>query len=233
MKRKPVPHEFSSPACFMHENAVGSTSIYDIFNSSAPHALPALPYEFNALEPVISASTLRLHHGEHHSGYVAALNKLVRGTPYSDMTLEQIIKATAGNRTATTLFNSAAEAWNHTFYWHSLRPPGHRSLPSALFSKINAAFGGIDGLKNEIVAGALRQIGSGWVWLVIEGGELRVMTTGNADNPIARGLKPLLAIDVWEHAYYFDYHHRRDDHVNSLFDKLINWQFAAENLACP
>jgi Fe-Mn family superoxide dismutase len=176
---------------------------------------------------------MRLHHGEHHRGYVAALNKLVSGTPFADMTLEQIIKATAGKRTATSLFNSAAEAWNHTFYWHSLRPHGHRNVPSALFSRINTAFGGMDGLKQEFIARTARQFGSGWVWLVIEAGELKVVGTGNANHPIARRLKPLLAIDVWEHAYCLDREHRRNDYVNSLFDNLLNWQFAAENLNCP
>jgi superoxide dismutase, Fe-Mn family len=233
MKRKPMPHEYSSPACFMHETSVGSTSIYDIFNGSAPHALPALPYEFNALEPGISASTLMLHHGEHHGGYVAALNSLVHGTRFAHMTLEQIIKATAGKPTGAPLFNNAAQAWNHTFYWHSLRPSGPGGRPSALFSRINAAFGGIDGLKKEFIAAAARQFGSGWVWLVIEAGELKVVSTGNADNPITRGLKPLLTIDVWEHAYYLDHQHRRADYANAVFDNLINWQFAAENLTCP
>ena len=230
MKRKPVPHDYSSPVCFMHETVAGSTSIYDVFNCSAPHGLPALPYEFDALEPVISASTLKLHHGEHHKTYVDALNKLVRGTQFADMNLEQIIQATAGRRSAASLFNNAAQLWNHTFYWHSLRPRGHNTLPSTLSARINAAFGGIEGLKREFIAGATRQFGSGWVWLIIEAGELKVVTTGNADHPITRGWKTLLAIDVWEHAYYLDYQNRYADYVNAVLDNLINWQFAAENL---
>ena len=230
MKRKPVPHDYSSPVCFMHEAVAGSTSIYDVFNCSAPHELPALPYEFDALEPVISASTLKLHHGAHHKTYVDALNKLACGTQFADMNLEQIIQATAGRRSAASLFNNAAQLWNHTFYWHSLRPRGHNTLPNTLSARINAAFGGIEGLKKEFIAGAARQFGSGWIWLVIEAGELKVVTTGNADSPITRGWKPLLAIDVWEHAYYLDYQNRRADYVNALLDNLINWQFAAENL---
>ena len=231
MKRKPVPHGYSSPVCFMHETGAGSTSIYDVFNCSAPHGLPALPYEFDALEPVISASTLKLHHGEHHMAYVDALNKLVRGTQFADMNLEQIIQATAGKRSSASLFNNAAQLWNHTFYWHSLRPYGHNTLPSTLKERINAAFGGIEGLKREFIAGATRQFGSGWVWLIIEAGELKIVTTGNTDHPITRGWKTLLGIDVWEHAYYLDYQNRRADYVNALIDNLINWQFAAENIA--
>jgi Fe-Mn family superoxide dismutase len=230
MTRKPVPHEFSSPACFMHEAALGSTSIYDVFNCSAPHVLPPLPYELDALEPVISTSALRLHHGEYHKGHVDALNNLVLGTTFADMNLEQIIQATAGKRRTATLFSNAAQLWNHTFYWHSLRPRRNDLLPSTLTARINASFGGIDGLRKEFIAGAGRHFGSGWIWLVIDSSELKVVTTGNADNPITRGLKPLLTIDVWEHAYYLEYHNRRVDYVNALFDGLINWQFAAENL---
>ena len=230
MKRKPVPRDYSSPVCFMHEAVAGSTSIYDVLNCSAPHGLPALPYEFDALEPVISASTLRLHHGEHHKTYVDALNKLVCDTQFADMNLEQIIQATAGRRSAASLFNNAALLWNHTFYWHSLRPRGNTTLPNTLCTRINAAFGGIEALKREFIASATRQIGSGWVWLIIEAGELKVVTTGYADHPIIRGWKTLLAIDVWEHAYYLDYQNRYADYVNAVLDNLINWQFAAENL---
>lgn len=158
----------------MHETAARSTSIYDVFNCSAPHVLPALPYELEALEPLISASTLRLHHGEHHKSYVDALNKLVRGTQFADMNLEQIIQATAGRRSTAPLFDSAAQLWSHTFYWHSLRPRGNNTLPSTLSARISAAFGGIEGLKQEFIAGATRQFGSGWVWLVIEAGNLKV-----------------------------------------------------------
>ena len=230
MKSKLVPHGYSSPACFMHETVAGSTSIYDVFNCAAPYRLPALPYEFDALEPVISASTLKLHHGEHHKTCVDALNKLVRGTHFADMNLEQIIQATAGGRSGAALFSGAAQLWNHAFYWHSLRPRGNTTLPNTLSTRINAAFGGIEALKREFISGATRQFRSGWVWLIIEAGELKVVTTGNADHPITRGWKTLLAIDVWEHAYYLDYQNRRADYVSALLDNLINWQFAAENL---
>jgi Fe-Mn family superoxide dismutase len=231
VKRKHEPREYSSPACFLHEVSASSTSIYDTFNGSAPHSLPALPYADNALEPVISASTLSVHHGKHHKGYVETLNELVLGTPFADMTLEQIINATAGKRKEAAIFNNAAQAWNHAFYWHSLRPQNDRAIPGALSSKINSAFLGIGGLKKELSAAATGQFGSGWVWLVIEAGELKVMKTANAENPLTRGLKPLLTIDVWEHAYYLDYQNRRSDHVNALLDRLVNWDFAAENLA--
>jgi len=210
---------------------MSSTSIKDSFNSSAPHSLPALPYPENALDPVISASTLSFHYGKHHKGYVDTLNKLVTGTPFADMTLEQIIKATAGKSKEASIFNNAAQNWNHTFYWNSLRPQGERAIPAALTAKINSAFQSVDALKKELLTAATGQFGSGWVWLVAEGGALKVVKTGNAENPMTQGLKPLLTIDVWEHAYYLDYQNRRADHVNAVLDKLINWDFAAENLA--
>lgn len=210
---------------------MSSTSIYDAFNNSSPHFLPALPYAENALEPAISASTLSFHYGKHHKGYVETLNKLVAGTPFAGMTLEQIIKATAGQSKDTAIFNNAAQAWNHTFYWHSLRPQSDRAIPAALSAKIESSFHGVAALKKELAAAALGQFGSGWVWLVADAGELKVVKTGNAENPLTKGLKPLLTIDVWEHAYYLDYQNRRADHVNTLLDKLVNWDFAAENLA--
>ncbi len=231
MTRKNEPREYSSPACSMHEVDMSSTSIFDTFSAFAPHSLPALPYAENALEPVISASTLSFHHGKHHKGYVDTLNKLVPGTPFAGMTLEQIIKSTAGQSKDTAIFNNAAQAWNHTFYWHSLRPQSERPVPAALSAKINASFPGLAELKKELAAAALGQFGSGWVWLVVEADKLKIVKTGNAENPLTRGLKPLLTIDVWEHAYYLDYQNRRADHVNALLDKLVNWDFAAENLA--
>jgi Fe-Mn family superoxide dismutase len=209
---------------------MNSKSIHDVFNGSAPHSLAELPYAENALEPVISASTLSFHHGKHHKGYVETLNKLVVGTPFADMTLEQIVKAAAGKSQDTAVFNNAAQAWNHTFYWHSLRARSDRAIPAALSAKINSSFPGIDALKKELAAAALGQFGSGWVWLVVEAGQLKVVKTGNAENPLVRGQKPLLTIDVWEHAYYLDYQNRRADHVNALLDNLVNWDFAAENL---
>ncbi len=214
----------------MHEAFEGSTSIYDVFNRSAPHVLPALPYEPGALEPVISTATLALHHAEHHRGYVGALNELVAGTSFGDMTLEQIMMATAGKRRHAALFNNAAQVWNHTFYWHSLRPKRDGALPRVLSARIDAAFHGLGGLKQELAGAASRLFGSGWVWLVLDAGELKVVGTADAGNPLTQGMQPLLALDVWEHSYYLDYRQRRADHVKSVLDHLVNWDFVAENL---
>jgi superoxide dismutase, Fe-Mn family len=197
---------------------------------AAAIVLPALPYGDDALAPVISANTIGFHYGKHHKGYLDNLNKLVAGTEYADLALEKIITATAGNAEKTAIFNNAAQTWNHSFYWQSLRPKGGGEPPAALKQKIVAAFGSVDACRKELVTAATTQFGSGWAWLVLEGEKLKVVKTANADTPLAKGMKPLLTIDVWEHAYYLDYQNRRADYVNAVLDKLINWEFAAKNL---
>jgi Fe-Mn family superoxide dismutase len=193
--------------------------------------LPPLPYADNALDPVISANTISFHYGKHHKGYVDNLNKLIAETEFADMTLEKIITETAGKADKAAIFNNAAQAWNHTFYWRSLRPKGGGEPPVVLKKKIEASFGSMDACKKEWSAAAMGQFGSGWAWLVLDGDNIKVVKTANADSPlIKKGLKPLLTIDVWEHAYYLDYQNRRADYVNAVLDKLINWSFAAENL---
>ena len=198
--------------------------------SAAAYVLPSLPYAQNALEPVISANTISFHYGKHHKGYVDNLNKLVIGTEFVGMPLEKIINATAGKADKAAIFNNAAQAWNHAFYWNSLTPNGGGEPPVGLKTKIEASFGTVDACKKELAAAATTQFGSGWAWLVMDGDKLKVVKTGNADSPLAKGMKPLLTIDVWEHAYYLDYQNRRADYVNAVFDKLINWGFAADNL---
>jgi Fe-Mn family superoxide dismutase len=202
----------------------------DKSEKASPHVLPALPYADNALEPVISANTLHFHYGKHHQAYVDNLNKLIAGTELVGLPLEKIISATAGKPDKTAIFNNAAQTWNHTFYWHSLRPQGGAEPPAALKKKIEAAFGSLDACKKELAATAMAQFGSGWVWLAQDGDRLKVVKTGNADAPLTSGLKPLLTIDVWEHAYYLDYQNRRADYVSAVLDKLSNWEFAAANL---
>jgi Fe-Mn family superoxide dismutase len=197
---------------------------------SAPHVLPALPYAENALSPVISSNTIGFHYGKHHKGYVDNLNKLVAGTEFAELSLEKIISATAGKADKTAIFNNAAQTWNHTFYWRSLRPQGAGEVPSVLKQKIEASFGSVDACKKELATAALTQFGSGWAWLVLDGGNLKVVKTANADSPVITGMKPLLTLDVWEHAYYLDYQNRRADYINAVLDSLINWEFAAENL---
>jgi len=198
--------------------------------ASAPMVLPPLPYADDALAPVISANTIGFHYGRHHRGYLDNLNKLIAGTAFADMPLEKIVAATAGKADQTAIFNNAAQTWNHTFYWQSLRPGGGGEPPAALRQRIEAAFGSVDACRKELSAAAVGQFASGWAWLVADGATLKVTRTGNADTPLTTGLKPLLTIDVWEHAYYLDYQNRRADYVNAVIDKLLNWEFAAKNL---
>lgn len=197
--------------------------------SAYPHVLPPLPYADNALDPVISANTIGFHYGKHHKGYVDNLNKLVAGTEFADLPLKKIITMTAGKADKTAIFNNAAQTCNHTFYWHSLRPKGGGEPPAVLKKKIEASFGTLDACKMELATAAMAQFGSGWAWLVLDSDELKVVRTANADLPMTTGMKPLLTIDVWEHAYYLDYQNRRADYVNAILDKLINWSFAADN----
>ena len=198
--------------------------------SAAPHVLPTLPYADSALAPVISANTIGFHYGKHHKGYVDNLNKLAAGTKFAELTLEEIIAATAGKADNAAIFNNAAQAWNHAFYWRSLTPKGGGKPPAALIEKITAVFGTLEDCKKELAAAATTQFGSGWAWLALDGGKLKVVKTGNADSPLTMGMKPLLTIDVWEHAYYLDYRNRRADYVSAVLEKLVDWNFAAENL---
>jgi Fe-Mn family superoxide dismutase len=198
--------------------------------AAGPHALPPLPYAEDALAPFISARTVSFHYGQHHRGYVDALNKLVAGTVYAEMSLQQTLAATAGQTEHKAIFDNAAQVWNHTFYWQSLRGQGGGEPPAAIKPLIEACFGSVQGCKDAIAAAAAKRFGSGWVWLVLEAGSLKVLDTGNAHRPASPGQRPLLAIDVWEHAYYLDYQNRRAEHVTAVLNKLIHWGFAADNL---
>jgi superoxide dismutase, Fe-Mn family len=200
-----------------------------VLGAASPHVLPALPYAENALEPVISARTMQSHYGKHHKIYVDNLNKLIAGTEFAHLSLEKIIAGTAGRPENAAIFNNAAQTWNHTFYWNSLTPKGGGELPAALKQKIEASFGSVDACKEEWAAAAVAQFGSGWAWLVLEDGRLKVVKTANADLAVTKGMKLLLTIDVWEHAYYLDYQNRRADYVNAVLEKLINWEFALQN----
>ncbi len=200
-------------------------------STSGPFTLPALPFADGALAPVISANTLGFHHGKHHKTYVDNLNKLVAGTPLADLPLEKIITSTHGVADKVGIYNNAAQHWNHSFYWQCLRAGGGGEPPAALKQKLEAAFGSTAGACKELLAAAVAQFGSGWAWLVLDGDKVAIAKTGNADSPLTSGKKPLLTIDVWEHAYYLDFQNRRADHVTAVLDKLINWGFAADNLA--
>lgn len=197
---------------------------------SGPFSLPPLPYADNALDPVISATTLSFHYGKHHKAYVDNLNKAVVGTPMAELPLEQIVKTTYGVADKTGIYNNASQDWNHTFYWKSLRAQGGGAPPPVLQQKIDASFGSLDALKKEWLAAATSQFGSGWAWLVLDNAKLKIVKTADADTPLTQGSKPLLTIDVWEHAYYLDYQNRRVDYVNAWLGKLANWEFATENL---
>jgi Fe-Mn family superoxide dismutase len=197
---------------------------------SQPISLPPLPFDQGALAPVISANTLNFHYGKHHKTYVETLNKLIVGTEFADMPLESIVKATARQSDHTAIFNNAAQAWNHAFYWKSLRTRGGGEPPAELKRLMETSFGGVDQCKKELSKAAVAQFGSGWAWLVQEGEKLKIVKTADAMTPLTDAAKPLLTIDVWEHAYYLDYQNRRIDYVNALIDKLANWEFAAEGL---
>jgi Fe-Mn family superoxide dismutase len=200
-------------------------------DASGSFTLPALPYAENALDPVISANTLSFHYGKHHKAYVDNLNKAIAGTEFQGQSLDKIILATYGKPERTGIYNNAAQDWNHSFYWKSLKPGGGGDPPAALKSKIEAAFGSVDACKKELAQAATTQFGSGWAWLALDGDKLVVIKTGNADSPLVQSKKPLLTIDVWEHAYYLDYQNKRPDYISGVLDKLINWEFAAENLS--
>jgi superoxide dismutase, Fe-Mn family len=197
---------------------------------SQPIILPPLPFAQNALEPVISSNTLSFHYGKHHKAYVDTTNKLIAGTEFAGMPLEEIVKATRGQADRTALFNNAAQAWNHTFYWKCLKPKGGGEPPAVLKGLMESSFGSVEDCKKELGKAAVEDFGSGWAWLILEGEKLKVIKTSNADTPLAEGKKPIFAIDVWEHAYYLDYQNRRPDHVKALIEKIANWGFAADNL---
>jgi len=199
--------------------------------ATGPFELPKLPYEENALEPHISARTMSFHYGKHHKGYVDKLNKSVEGKKFAEMKIEDVIVETGKDPAMASIFNSAAQAWNHAFYWKSMNPKGGGEPKGKLADRVKADFGGIDALKKKLAEAANGQFGSGWAWLVLEGDKLAVVKTSNAETPIAKGGRPLLVIDVWEHAYYLDYQNKRADYVTAVLDHLLDWEFAASNLA--
>ncbi len=191
-----------------------------------PHTLPELPYAKTALAPHISAETLDYHYGKHHQTYVTNLNNLIPGTEFEKMALEEIIMKSSGG-----IFNNAAQVWNHTFYWHSLSPQGGSAPTGALGDAINKTFGSFEEFKKTFTQTALTTFGSGWAWLVKnKDGSLAIVSTSNAACPLTAGQKPLLTCDVWEHAYYVDYRNARANYI-AAFWNLVNWDFAAKNLA--
>ena len=197
-----------------------------------PFKLAPLPWDEDALAPTISANTINFHYHKHHQTYVDTLNKLVEGTPFADMKLEEIVQKSAGAQDAKEkkIFNNAAQVWNHDFYWRSLAP-AKTETGAQLDSAITAAFGSKDELIAKLAEAGKDQFGSGWAWLVSKGGKLSIEKTSNAETPMAKGVNCLLTVDVWEHAYYLDYQNERPRYLETVLKNIINWDYAAENLA--
>jgi Fe-Mn family superoxide dismutase len=193
--------------------------------------LPDLPYSYQALEPHISATTLKFHHDKHHRAYVDKTNALIKDGKLANASLEEIILAAAKDPAQKALFNNAAQAWNHAFYWRGMKPEGGGAPTGAVAERITQDFGGYDHFAESFTNAATGQFGSGWAWLVLDGDALAVVATPNADVPLVRGQTPLLVVDVWEHAYYLDYQNKRPDYIATFLDKLVNWDFAAKNLS--
>ncbi len=193
--------------------------------------LPPLPYEKSALEPHISARALAIHHDKHHATYVANANKLIKNTELADAALEEVIQETGRNLPQQQhVFNEVAQVWNHTFFWNSMQPHGGGKPVGDIADQINQDFGSYDEFRDEFAKAATSQFGSGWAWLTLDGGKLSVLHTHDAEDPLVLGQRPLLTIDVWEHAYYLDYQNRRPDFVAAFLDHLVNWDFVNQNL---
>jgi Fe-Mn family superoxide dismutase len=195
-----------------------------------PVSLPPLPWPENALEPYTSARTISFHYGKHHKAYVDNLNKLIAGTPQDNQSLDEIIRFAAVDPSRAGMFNNAAQVWNHTFFWHCMKPAGGGKPEGDVLRAIDEGFGGYEKFVEQFKAAATGRFGSGWAWLIVDGGALKVISTPNAENPLAKGQKALLTCDVWEHAYYLDFQNRRPDFVQTFIDQLINWDFVAKNL---
>ncbi|WP_140985229.1 superoxide dismutase [Asticcacaulis tiandongensis] len=194
--------------------------------------LPPLPYAADALEPHMSANTFSYHHAKHHKAYVDNLNKLIAGTEFEGKSLVEVVKASEGNNQG--VFNNAAQVWNHTFFWHSMSPNGGGAPTGKIAEKINADFGSFDAFAEAFKTAGATQFGSGWAWLVLgEDGKLKVVKTANAETPFTKGDKPILTIDVWEHAYYLDYQNLRPKFIETYLNNLVNWEFANNNLDAP
>jgi len=194
-------------------------------------SLPPLPYPEDALEPDYSARTISFHYGKHHKAYVDNLNKLIAGTEWEDKPLEEIIRLAAADPAKVGVFNNAAQVWNHTFFWQCMKPQGGGRPTGKLAQMLDEAFGSYEKFAEQFKATAVGRFGSGWGWLVLEGGALKLVSTPNAETPLTKGQVARLTVDVWEHAYYLDYQNRRPDFVQAFLDKLVNWDFVAKNLA--
>jgi superoxide dismutase, Fe-Mn family len=212
--------------------AISISKPYLAFGQAAgPFTQPPLPYKEDALAPTISAQTVALHYGKHHKAYFDNLNKLVAGTPYATMQLEEVMKASVGKPEDVRIFNNAGQAWNHILYWEQFKPGGGKAPSGKLAAAIDKDLGGFQACKDKLAEVATGVFGSGWGWLVQDGDKLTIVGTQNGDNPNAHGKRALLGIDVWEHAYYLDYQNRRADHVKAALEHLVNWDYVRDRMA--
>ncbi len=210
---------------------VGASNLATPLSAAAAGlTLPRLPYAPGALAPYISARTISFHYGKHHAAYVKKTNRMAKALGLSGNSLPELVRLAARDPKKKALFNNASQAWNHAFYWQSMKPGGGGAPRGKLARKIKADFGSLAAFRKAFAAAAAHRFGSGWAWLVLSGGKLGVMSTANADSPLVTGQRPLLTIDVWEHAYYLDYQNRRGDYIKNYLAHLVNWDFAARNL---
>jgi Fe-Mn family superoxide dismutase len=217
----PMPPTAADPKAPVPTASAGTTAL----------ELPALPWPQNALEPYITANTVSFHYGKHHKGYYDKVSSLVQGTPLASKPLDQIVKDSAkGGKDKVKLFNAAAQAWNHNFYWQSIKPKGGGAPSGELAKRIDKDFGSYDNFKTQFIQTAVDHFSNGWVWLVLDKNKLKIVDTHDADTPVVHGQKPLLVADVWEHAYYLDYKNLRKDYVTAYVEHLLNWDFVGTNL---
>ena len=192
--------------------------------------LPKLDYAKSALAPIMSEETLDLHHGKHHQTYITNLNKLIKDTEMSNMSLEEIILSSSKDKFKTGIFNNASQHWNHLLFWKCMKPKGGGSIPPKLKDKIVSDFGNVEEFKKQFIQAGIGQFGSGWCWVSIDNGKLVVSKTPNAENTLIYNMKPILGCDLWEHSYYVDYKNRRPEYLENFFEKLVNWEFVESNL---
>ena len=212
----------------LSHNAILTKNIFG--RTNMPFELPTLPYGKNALAPHISENTINYHYGKHHQAYVTNLNNLISGTDLADKSLEEIIKISANDKTKAGIFNNSAQVWNHTFYWHSMKPNGGGKPTGEVLKLIESDFGSYENFVTEFKNAGATQFGSGWAWLVLDSGKLKVVKTGNAETPLTTSAKPLMTMDVWEHAYYLDFQNARPTYIDTFLNHLVNWDFVNENL---
>ena len=192
--------------------------------------LPKLDYSNDALAPVMSQETLELHHGKHHQTYINNLNKFIKDTDMSKMSLEEIILKTSKDKSKIGIFNNSSQHWNHILFWKCMKPKGGGTIPTKLKNKITEDFGNLEEFKKKFIEAGVTQFGSGWCWLSLDKGKLKISKTSNAENPLIHNMKPILGCDLWEHSYYVDYRNRRPEYLENFFEKLINWEYVESKL---